>query len=275
MDITGNSTSPTQQIYSDVESAYQWFNHRLFDSRLPNCILTFQRHPKTMGYVSANRWVNRSGTEKAHELAINPEYLIGSTIEEVFQTLVHEQCHIWQVCYGSPSRRGYHNREWAIKMADIGLVPSSTGKPGGKRTGERMSDYILAGGALDTAIQDLLASGFALEWLDRYTVYEELQPIHRFDNAGIRAPLSKKRLNLGQELLSPTSRMLRQKDNSSSKMHSAHASSSIPDQRAAFPSFKKKSTRQKYRCSCGNQIWGKPGLSINCGECHANFDEVV
>jgi len=32
-------------------------------------------------------------------------------------------------------------------MESIGLMPSDTGEPGGKRTGQRMSDYPIEGGA--------------------------------------------------------------------------------------------------------------------------------
>ncbi len=81
------------------------------------------------------------------------------------QTLVHEQCHVWQNYYGKPSRRSYHNREWADKMIAIGLMPSTTGRPGGKQTGQHMNDYVLAGGAFQTAAVDLMATGFG--WLDR------------------------------------------------------------------------------------------------------------
>lgn len=38
------------------------------------------------------------------------------------------------------------NEEWADKMEGIGLMPSSTGKPGGSRTGEKMADYAIEGG---------------------------------------------------------------------------------------------------------------------------------
>lgn len=48
--------------------------------------------------------------------------------------------------YGKPSRNGYHNKEWANKMESIGLIPSHTGKEGGKKTGQNMSDYPQKGG---------------------------------------------------------------------------------------------------------------------------------
>lgn len=32
-------------------------------------------------------------------------------------------------------------KEWADKMQSIGLIPSSSGEPGGKRTGDKMADF--------------------------------------------------------------------------------------------------------------------------------------
>jgi hypothetical protein len=51
----------------------------------------------------------------------------------VLSTLVHEQAHLWQHHFGKPGRGRYHNREWAAKMVEIGLIPSATGEPGGKQ----------------------------------------------------------------------------------------------------------------------------------------------
>lgn len=67
-------------------------------------------------------------------------------------TLVHEMCHLWQQEFGRPSRSGYHNEEWADKMAAVGLMPSRTGKPGGRRTGQQMTHYVIEGGPFQGAL---------------------------------------------------------------------------------------------------------------------------
>nr|WP_025465377.1 SprT-like domain-containing protein [Acinetobacter baumannii] len=87
---------------------------------------------------------------------------------EVLQTLVHEMVHAWQFHFGKPGRRGYHNKEWADKMEAIGLMPSSTGKPGGARTGEKMADYAIPGGLFMQATDKLLTQDFKISWLDRF-----------------------------------------------------------------------------------------------------------
>jgi hypothetical protein len=75
--------------------------------------------------------------------------------------------HLEQHHFGAPGRRGYHNRQWAQWMDRVGLVPSDTGRPGGKRTGERMRHYIQPRGPFARACADLDRAGFHLRWADR------------------------------------------------------------------------------------------------------------
>lgn len=67
---------------------------------------------------------------------------------------MHEQVHQQQYCFGKPSRRGYHNKEWAMMMEAIGLIPSTTGKPGGRRTGGKVSHYIVENGPFAQAFKN-------------------------------------------------------------------------------------------------------------------------
>jgi hypothetical protein len=64
---------------------------------------------------------------------------------------------------------GYHNREWADRMEAIGLPSSSTGQPGGKRVGGRMSHYILEGGPFARAFA-AMPRAYLMPWLslDRF-----------------------------------------------------------------------------------------------------------
>ncbi len=49
-------------------------------------------------------------------------------------------------------------------MIAIGLMPSSTGKAGGKITGVRMSDYVIADGAFANAYDQFVKSGHEIRW---------------------------------------------------------------------------------------------------------------
>lgn len=150
--------TPTKSQFEAFENAYQYFNKKLFADELPSVILNLSRKSKAMGFVAPNRW--KSSRKKAgtaadiHELSINPEILCMDLIE-VYSTLVHEQCHIWQFSLGNPSRSGYHNQEWSDKMISVGLMPSTTGKPGGKTIGQRMSDYPIKNGVFLKALKRL------------------------------------------------------------------------------------------------------------------------
>jgi hypothetical protein len=61
----------------------------------------------------------------------------------------------WQQDHGHPPRRCYHNAEWADKMEQIGLMPSRTGQPGAKCTGQRCSHYILPDGLFRKMFEDM------------------------------------------------------------------------------------------------------------------------
>jgi hypothetical protein len=73
-------------------------------------------------------------------------------------------CHLWQHHFGKPSRSSYHNREWAAKMLAIGLIPSATGQPGGKQTGQQMDHCIDPAGAFARHTETMITSGFVLRW---------------------------------------------------------------------------------------------------------------
>jgi hypothetical protein len=143
--------SPTEGTYSGFNIAFKFFNDILFGSRLPDCLVTMQRSKRSRGFFARERFGHRRGNEIVDEIALNPATFIGRTDREIISTLVHEMAHLWQAHFGKPGRGPYHNREWAVKMNSIGLVPSHTGEPGGKQTGESVSHYIDDGGPYDAA----------------------------------------------------------------------------------------------------------------------------
>ena len=91
------------------------------------------------------------------------------TPESLTAMLVSLMVSLWQYSHGTPGRRGYHNAEWADQMETLGLMPSATGHPGGKRTGSRMSYYIIPDGPFTRAFA-ALPPAYLLPWLslDRF-----------------------------------------------------------------------------------------------------------
>jgi hypothetical protein len=160
----GRDGDPTRQEYQSFADAFDYFNRGLFGGALPPCYITLQRKANAKGYYSHQVFGRRSGNGKTDEIALNPAQFVGRTDAEVLSTLVHEMVHEWQAHHGSPSRGRYHNREWADKMEEVGLMPSNTGGAGGRRTGQRMSHYIMPGDLFDRACQSLLGGGFQLNW---------------------------------------------------------------------------------------------------------------
>jgi hypothetical protein len=156
---------PTEE-YNAFREAFAYLNATLFEGRLPAVLITLTRKTQTRGYYTAEQFETREADARADEISLNPAEFRGRTDEEILSTLAHEMCHHWQHQFGQPSRGRYHNTEWADKMESIGLMPSHTGEPGGERTGQKMTHYILEGGPFDLAATELLAGGFKLTWQD-------------------------------------------------------------------------------------------------------------
>lgn len=237
---------PTTEAYTEIQQAYDTFNKRLFDNTLPDCLFTLQRIKSTFGYFASDKFINIDG-KKTDEIALNPSYFPVIPLLEILQTLAHEMVHQWQKHHGKPGRSRYHNKEWAQKMESIGLMPSDTGQPGGKRTGDSMADYPIENGLFLKICEELLTNDFKITWHDRFPPQ---QAIKAGQNSFIHS------LNLPN----------------------------MPDRGITVPSengigiaettnTENKSNRKKYTCTCAINIWGKPELNIICGDCGEPFTE--
>lgn len=142
-------------------------NVGLFGGGLPPAVVIVQRKRSAHGYFRARQFDRRGGARVLDEVALNPTTFRGRTDREIVSTLVHEMVHLWQFHFGKPGRRGYHNRQWARKMIEVGLQPSDTGKPNGKQTGEWVSHYVLPGGAFARLWPTLQADDLRLRWQAR------------------------------------------------------------------------------------------------------------
>ena len=166
--IQQQTGAPTMIQYSEFDKAFDYLNGALFGGELPKVLVTFSRKPRMLGYYSPDRWERTNDPEdRAGELSFNPDSFESRTAEDVLGTLTHEMAHCWQSHFGHPSRPGYHNVEWGTKMQAIGLMPSNTGQPGGGKTGQQMTHYIIDGGLFAGAAADLLALGWSIQYLDR------------------------------------------------------------------------------------------------------------
>lgn len=160
--------NPTTQTYTSLAIAYEFFNRELFGDSLPPCLITMQRHKGAYGYFSGERFTNTTNPKDVtDEIALNPAHFATRKPTEVLSTLAHEMAHLWQHHYGKPPRKGYHDRQWAAKMHEIGLIPSNNGEPGGKETGQKVTHYIAENGRYALAVAKLLAEHPAILYSDR------------------------------------------------------------------------------------------------------------
>lgn len=251
---------PTKEAYEELQKAYDHFNLALFEGRLPDCLITLQREKNAFGYFSAARFVNKKRV-KTDEIAMNPTYFSVRTIAETLSTLAHEMTHLFQVHFGTPGRARYHNKEWADKMEAIGLMPSSTGQEGGKRTGDRMSHYIVEGGPFENACKKLLTEDFKLSWADRFPPRQAIdQALKRQTQGDEMGDL----LNLERASIDATRPF-----NSSATDELTGWGISIDD----IPS-EKVQTRAKFTCpQCQANLWGRATLNVICGECNIEFEK--
>lgn len=234
-------SSPTEATYDELQIAFDFFNTHLFDGQLPQCLITLQREKRTYGYFSPERFINTDG-EKTDEIAMNPAYFAICPPEEVLQTLVHEMTHLWQYHFGKAGRAGYHNKEWAFKMESIGLMPSATGKEGGAKTGDKMSDYIIKGGRFEKVAVSLLTRSFRISWADRFPAREKIeQAIAENSIDDIKPELEQWGVEIGED-------------------------------GEVMIGSDSKPTRAKFTCpECSTNVWGKPSLNIVCGDCNISY----
>lgn len=163
--------SPTTECMLYWVVVYKIMNRCLFGGKLPNCMITLERKGSALGYFRPNSFKNRNG-EIVHQIAMNPDFFEPLGDLEALRTFAHEMCHLWREmlgprnCNGSNGTRGYHCRAWGRTMEEIGLMPSHTGKPGGRKTGYQMADYVIRDSKFDLLSQELLESGKHVEWRD-------------------------------------------------------------------------------------------------------------
>jgi SprT-like family len=113
---------PTQTQFAAYQKIFDFFNKRLFDNSLSDCMLGFSRRRNSShALFTPGQWRLESGSSKA-EISLNLKQLREDEPIIVMATLVRQMVHLWQEMYGQPSGNGYYNREWAMKMEEISRI---------------------------------------------------------------------------------------------------------------------------------------------------------
>jgi predicted SprT family Zn-dependent metalloprotease len=230
----------TTQQFQTLDDLFAFYNVKLFGAALPECIVNLSRRPHSYGFFAPNLWasINNESSEPsefAHEISLNPDFLLRPSIEW-HTTLVHEITHLWQHEHGKPSRLAYHNKQWSNKMESIGLMPSDTGLPGGARTGQRMSEYVIPDGAFEKVFLSIDPEELELLRLKYLPVISLASP---------------------------------DKNPEDDDPDAADGEGDAGNEK----NKSKSGRRIKYTCSCGNNLWARSGLSVQCLECDNPFQE--
>ena len=149
------------------------------------------------------------------------------------------------------------NTQWADKMIEIGLMPSDTGLPGGRITGQKMSDYPISDGAFVREVKALISKEFSLPWVDRR--------LHSSSSHDSPVPVTNgsKIVNLiGDDIDEETLQAL-----------TAPISTLFAENTFIEPeNGAKNKVKCCYQCpGCKAKVWGKPRLSLMCLDCEEDF----
>ncbi len=235
----------TRQQFNTLEDLYMYYNAKLFQNKLPLCLVNLSRHREAAGFYIHNEWRSLSG-KPCDEISINPDTL---SIGDIYwhSTLVHEMCHLWQNHFGKTSLYPYHNRQWATKMKAVGLMPTDTGRPGGEETGQNITDYPIKGGNFEKAFNEITEK----ELLNLKLPY--IKNIPEYDTS----------LFLYQEAYEePT-------DTSEIWLDRLRRVSLLAKEKRKG----KSGIKSKYTCMCNTTVWGKSGLNMHCNDCEYDFVE--
>lgn len=220
---------PTAEQFEALRGMFAYFNDALFGGELPEVLMIFSRRARAMGHYAEGRWerADQSG-ERTDEISVNPDITKCAGPCEPAQTLVHEMCHQWRRHQPDRSRKGYHDHVWSSKMELIGLMPSDTGKPGGRRVGQHMADYVINGGPFERAFH-AMPTAYSLPWVSE----------------GPSAPPQRPR---GSRVKGDDAEI-------------------APGGEAGEGEVRDRS-KVKYTCQgCGINVWGKEGLAVACLKC--------
>ncbi|MFW1916123.1 SprT-like domain-containing protein [Acinetobacter sp. ULE_I064] len=259
--------NPTPQTYIALQQAYDLFNQRLFDGKLDNSLITLQRRANTFGYMSYNRFIAIDDKNSyTHELALNPEFFGIKPLIEVFQTLTHEMAHLWQYQFGNPSQKTYHNKEWAEKMESIGLMPSDTGRIGGKKIGQQMADYPIPNGLFLSVCNELIEQKVIVSWYDRFKPKKSSNERMLNDRNFAETLMSH-----AQESLLTVPHLTNETALSPNYIIDQNSNDAIETVELIPLKPKPKTSKHKFTCICGENLWGKPTLNAMCKKCKTDF----
>ena len=70
--------------------------------------------------------IGRNAFGLKENININKAHL-NRPLWDVLATLIHEMAHSWQFMYGNPGKSWFHNKEFQLKMLELGIIINNRG----------------------------------------------------------------------------------------------------------------------------------------------------
>ena len=142
----------TEYLSNLLVDLYVYFNKALFPKKLKDCHFITKLQTGVMGSFIPESWTN-SKNELIHQIILNP-YIFKQEPRVLHSAIIHNMLHVYQYDFPERPRLGYHDKVFAQIAEDRGFPTSSTGEPGGKKTGQKMLHYFSPGGLAIKASDD-------------------------------------------------------------------------------------------------------------------------
>ena len=121
-------------MYNELYRAFEFFNDRFADNKLPNVVITVQESGRrnAYGWFGNAFWADRHTGDVVPEINLSAEYLSRGP-RGILETLLHEMAHLWNATVEQvkdcPDGR-YHNKKFKLAAERFGLDVERDGTRG-------------------------------------------------------------------------------------------------------------------------------------------------
>jgi hypothetical protein len=162
-----HTPTPSEQTYTPLLEAFNFFNRELFNVTLPDVLETLQRKARTLGYFSRHRFAELKGDARAGARDRDEPGALSAALSErhLLEACPRDGAPAAGVLRQADTRRLSQPRMGADDARDRS-ASEFTGAPGGKETGYRMDHYIVEGGRFDLSYARFETIGQTIGWGD-------------------------------------------------------------------------------------------------------------
>lgn len=124
----------SQELYNELYRAFDFFNDRFAEGKLPKVVITIQESGRrnAYGWFGDGFWTDRLAGGAVPEINLSAEYLSRGS-SGLLETLLHEMAHLWNATVANIrdcSGGQYHNKHFKTAAERFGLEVSRDGTRG-------------------------------------------------------------------------------------------------------------------------------------------------